>query len=56
VAGYFDALLAFLVTSVEKRFVTPQHRSMAVVDDSPETLLDALEQYEPVLLDKWIDR
>jgi len=56
VAGYFDLLLGFLDNSVEKRFVTPKHRSTVVVDDSPGALLDAMKQYKPVVLDKWIDR
>jgi uncharacterized protein (TIGR00730 family) len=55
VAGYFDSLLRFLDISVEKRFVTPQHRDMVVVDGSAGSLLDLLWQYEPVVLEKWID-
>jgi uncharacterized protein (TIGR00730 family) len=55
VAGYFDSLLRFLDISVEKRFVMPQHRDMVVVDGSASSLLDLLWQYEPVVLDKWID-
>ncbi len=56
VAGYFDFLLRFLDTSVQNRFVTPQHRDMVIVDSSAAPLLDMLRRYEPVILDKWIDR
>ena len=56
VAGYFDSLLRFLDISVKKHFVTSQHRDLVIVDGTATSLLDLLWQYEPVVLDKWIDR
>ena len=56
VAGYYDALLAFLDSAVDKRFVKGVHRSMLLVADQPERLLDALEAHRPVRVAKWIDR
>ena len=56
VAGYFDALLAFLDLAVHNRFVSEPHRNMLLVECTPELLLDRLERYEPVISDKWLDR
>ncbi|HEY0513995.1 MAG TPA: TIGR00730 family Rossman fold protein [Thermoanaerobaculia bacterium] len=55
VAGYFDPLLAFLDHMTAERFLTAVHRSMAIVDDQPERLLDRLASYQPPRARKWID-
>jgi len=54
-AGYYDHLLAFLDHMTGERFLTPVHRSMAIVDDQPERLLDRLASYQPPRASKWID-
>ncbi len=56
VAGYFDSLLTFLNSSVDNRFVSEAHRKMLIVDDSPEQLVNQLENYEPTISDKLLDR
>ena len=56
VGGYFDGLLAFLAHSVAEGFVRPQHASMLLVADTPETLLGRLATYRPPLAEKWIER
>ena len=35
VAGYYDHLLAFLDHVAEERFLSPDHRSMVLIDDVP---------------------
>jgi uncharacterized protein (TIGR00730 family) len=55
VAGYYDHLLAFLDHMTGERFLTETHRSMAIVDDDPERLLDRLASYQPPRARKWID-
>jgi uncharacterized protein (TIGR00730 family) len=55
VTGYYDHLLAFLDHMTEERFLTGTHRSMAIVDDDPELLLDRLASYQPPQARKWID-
>jgi len=55
VAGYYDHLLAFLDHMTEERFLTRAHRSMAIVDDQPERLLDRLASHQPSHSRKWID-
>ncbi|MBO9578921.1 MAG: TIGR00730 family Rossman fold protein [Microbacteriaceae bacterium] len=56
VAGYFDALGAFLDHMVAEQFVKPVHRGMLIVEDSVPALLAAVRAYEAPLVDKWIGR
>lgn len=56
VLGYFDPIIEFLDHAVDHRFIRPEHRSMVLVHDEPDGLLDLLESYEQPLVDKaeWI--
>lgn len=56
VAGYFDKLVDFLDEAQERRFIRPEHRSMIVVRDEPEELLDRFDGYQQPEVDKaeWI--
>ena len=56
VAGYYDALLAFLDHMQNQRFITPEHCESLVVDNTIEGLLDRLARYQHLPLGKWIDR
>ena len=56
IAGYYDKLLDFLDYAVEQRFVKDTHRSLILVDAEPKRLLDSLVSYQPVIVDKWLDR
>lgn len=56
VDGYFAPLLAMLDRAVHERFVIPAHRSMIVVEDDAERLLDALAGWRAPTAEKWLDR
>jgi uncharacterized protein (TIGR00730 family) len=58
VAGYFDALLAFLDRAVADGFVLAEHRASLLADESPERLLARMEGERPPLPDKiaWAKR
>ena len=56
VAGYFDALLAFLDHAVEERFVYPEHRQLVVVAGEAAELLEKLDRAQAPALPKWVDR
>lgn len=56
VAGYYDALLAFLDHVVEERFLKPVHRDMLVVEREADALLAAIARYESPQVAKWIGR
>lgn len=53
---YYDGLMAFLDHSVRENFVQAEHRAMLLVEEDPETLVDALTCYEHAETDKtrWI--
>lgn len=53
VAGYYEPLLAFINLSVAEGFVRHEHRTMLMVEERPETLLESFASYQPVLRDKW---
>lgn len=55
-AGYFDPLLQMLDHAVEERFLRQEHRQLLQVSDHVETLAEKLEQFTPVLAEKWIER
>ena len=55
IAGYFDPLLAFVDRAVDEKFVRPAHRSMVIVEEDAERLLDRFAGYEPPRVAKWIN-
>jgi uncharacterized protein (TIGR00730 family) len=56
IKGYYNDLIKFLDHSVEENFIVSEHRSMIIIDDDPESLLDKFLKYEPPKIDKakWI--
>ncbi len=50
--GFYDQLLSFLDRLVEDQFVAPEHRSMLLIDQNPEGLLDKFLVYKPPQIDK----
>ena len=47
IAGYFDALTAFLDHAVKEDFLTEAHRQTVMVESTPKALLERLRAYEP---------
>ena len=56
VEGFFDPLLSFFDHAVRERFVSPDHRSLVVVEEDPGRLLDALSRWEPPALERLMGR
>jgi uncharacterized protein (TIGR00730 family) len=52
VCQYYTKLMDFLDHSVDEQFVEGEHRSMVLIDENPETLLDKFEAYQPPKTDK----
>jgi uncharacterized protein (TIGR00730 family) len=52
--GYFDHLLLYLDHMVNERFVRSEHRQNIIVEDNAPDLLEKLNAYQPVHIDKWI--
>ena len=52
IAGFFDPMLAFLERLSEEEFIAPEHKSMLMVENSPEGLLQRFSEYTPPRVDK----
>ena len=54
VAGYYDALVAFVDRSVTAGFVKPEHRELFCVDVDAPALLDRFVRWDPPTVTKWL--
>jgi len=56
VGQYYDRLMDFMDHTVNEKFVELEHRSMVLMDDDPERLLQKFETYHPPKTDKakWV--
>lgn len=55
VNGFYEKLGGFLDHIVEEGFVRPQHRAMLLLGKQPDELLNAMEEFVPPVLPKWVD-
>lgn len=56
VAGYFDGLITFLDHASTEQFIKPKHRSMLIVEQQAEAMLDRFAGYLPPAVEHWVDR
>ncbi len=56
VEGYYDDLHAFLRHCVQERFLLPEHGDMLLLDEDFESLMARMMSFEPVRLEKWVER
>jgi uncharacterized protein (TIGR00730 family) len=56
VLGYYSPLLAMFDHAVEERFLKPENRALVMARESPADLLQALEEWSPVHVEKWLSR
>lgn len=56
IKGFYSPLLSFLDHAVSEGFLREVHRSLVLVEQDPERLLDKLINYRPPVLDRWIGR
>ena len=55
VAGYFDPLLKLIEHSVDEGFVNPEHRRLLLQAPTADAVLDAIAQFEPPSIKRWIE-
>jgi hypothetical protein len=55
IAGYFDPLLAFFDHITNEGFLRPEHRQNLIVDAYVENLILKMNEFQPVVMDKWIE-
>ena len=56
VRGYYTPLLAMLDHAAEEEFLKADNRALVLARDNPADLLQALEEWRPVHVEKWLDR
>jgi uncharacterized protein (TIGR00730 family) len=56
VQGYYSPLLAMFDHAVQERFLKPENRALVLARDSVAELLQALDEWHPVRVEKWLDR
>jgi uncharacterized protein (TIGR00730 family) len=56
VGGFYTPLVAFIDQAVSEGFIKPIHRSMIVVDDNPERLVNTLMTMDLPDVPKWIKK
>jgi len=56
VQGYYTPLLAIFDHALAERFLKPENRALVLSRESPAELLQVLEEWHPVRVEKWLDR
>ena len=56
VLGYYSPLLRMFDHAVEERFLKPENRALVLAGESPAELLQALEEWRPIHVEKWLSR
>ena len=56
VCDYFAPLRTLLDSAMTQRFIKPAHVALVQFADTPDALLDALESWVPVVVEKWLDQ
>jgi uncharacterized protein (TIGR00730 family) len=56
VLGYYSPLLAMFDHAVKERFLKQENRGLVLARDSVVKLLQALEEWRAVRVEKWLDR
>jgi uncharacterized protein (TIGR00730 family) len=55
VAGFFAPLRDLLEAATRQRFLRPGHRDLVIMDSEPGRLLDRLDEWQPAVVEKWLD-
>jgi uncharacterized protein (TIGR00730 family) len=56
IGGFFNSMLTMLDHAVEEKFLRPEHRGALLVEDDEAILLRRMNEYQPVVAEKWIER
>jgi uncharacterized protein (TIGR00730 family) len=56
VLRFYSPLLAMLDHAVEERFLKRENRALVLARDQPADLLQALEEWRPIRVEKWLSR
>ena len=54
--GFYDSLITFIQTTVDKGFLKQVNQDMLIISDNIEELLDKMKNYEAPTVGKWITK
>jgi uncharacterized protein (TIGR00730 family) len=54
--GYYSPLLRMFDHALEERFLKPENRALVLARESSAELVQALEEWHPVQVEKWLSR
>lgn len=54
--GFYDSLITFIQTTVDKGFLKQVNQDMLIISDNIEDLLDKMKNYEAPTVGKWITK
>jgi uncharacterized protein (TIGR00730 family) len=55
-SDFYAPLLTLFERAAEQRFISPEHRQLVLAARTVPELFDRLDAWEPVHVDKWLDR
>jgi uncharacterized protein (TIGR00730 family) len=56
ILGYYSPLLAMFDHAVEERFLKLENRALVLAGESPTDLRQAMDEWRPVRVEKWLSR
>lgn len=56
VDGFYNGLLGFMQHLVDQLFVKPEHAELLVHADTPTTLIERMQAFEPKAASKWLEK
>jgi len=56
IQGYYDPLLEFVDRMIDEGFVRKKHKGLVLSAETPAELLAAMRTFQPVRVEKWVDR
>ncbi len=54
--GYYDPMIRLFDKAVSEGFIREMHRELVIVGEEIESLVEAMRQFKPMNLEKWIDK
>lgn len=56
IEGFYNSLQKLIDNSVTEGFIRPENATLISFDDKPSSLLEKLENWKPLNVDKWINK
>jgi len=56
IQGYYDPLLEFVDRMIDEGFVRKKHKGLVLSAETPAALLAAMRTFQPIRVEKWVDR